>query len=481
MNKPHRLLSLTLLCWLALLCAGVVWLGSQAKTRLSDTFASDTSIAHRMLSQAAVQHEAVLKTLGALRPASSLPHLLSQLQIALPQLEAMGRQTDAGWLGDIPAPAGIEAAFAQAKQLNYLISLPATPGHYWLVAPSGWAMLLDAMKLVPQKDFAAGLGKLTLDLPSGTFALLQRQADSNAPGWKLHIEKPLGAVSQRFLFQSDRTLTPDTWPWTQWLAWAAFCTLLAAALYFWLQFRANTIREKERARLNALAQLNTLGEMAAGLAHELNQPLTAILANTGAAERMLDDDNERETVRHALQTTAGQARRAADIIARLRAMVNRPVPQARQAIDPDEVARALLFLREADLGRQGTRLTWHNGSPSRRLIGDRVALEQILHNLVQNAADALAGKHTVRRIDLQGATDGLHYVITVSDTGPGIPQDALPHLFEPFFTTREHGMGLGLALCETLAGAMDGKLTAGSTPSGGARFTLTLPLEETAR
>jgi C4-dicarboxylate-specific signal transduction histidine kinase len=151
-------------------------------------------------------------------------------------------------------------------------------------------------------------------------------------------------------------------------------------------------------------------------------------------------------------------------------------PTRREALDPDALAASLRFLREPELARQGIRLSWHNASPGARPMGDRVALEQILHNLVQNAADALEGAEGPRRISIEGRADGADYLFRVSDTGPGIAAEALPRLFAPFYTTRPQGMGLGLALCDTLAGSMDGRVSARNLSPAGACFTVSLPL-----
>ncbi|ERI53581.1 hypothetical protein N878_03445, partial [Pseudomonas sp. EGD-AK9] len=163
-------------------------------------------------------------------------------------------------------------------------------------------------------------------------------------------------------------------------------------------------------------------------------------------------------------------------ISRMRGLVQPCAPSPRAAVDPDALAASLLFLREEELSRRGIRLSWHNASPGARPLGDRVALEQILHNLVQNAVDALADWPASRVIALSGGRDGMEYRFEVSDNGPGIPDEALPRLFEPFYTTRAQGMGLGLALCETLAGAMDSRITARNLDPAGACFTLRLPI-----
>ncbi|MGE8682846.1 MAG: sensor histidine kinase, partial [Achromobacter marplatensis] len=297
----------------------------------------------------------------------------------------------------------------------------------------------------------------------------------DAPGLTMTLQKPLGAASQPFQMRSTRTLTPDAWPWTAWLAWAVASALLMAGAAAWQRSRADARRQQEQARLAAMARLSTLGEMAAGIAHELNQPLTAILAHTRAAGRLLDDEEERPAVRHALLASSEQAKRAADIISRMRALVQPSSPARREALDPDALVASLRFLREPDLARQGIRITWHNASPGARPLGDRVALEQILHNLVQNAADALADTDGPRHIQIEGRADREEYLFTVSDTGPGIAADALPRLFAPFYTTRPQGMGLGLALCDTLAGSMDGRVAAHNLAPAGACFTVSLP------
>ena len=112
-----------------------------------------------------------------------------------------------------------------------------------------------------------------------------------------------------------------------------------------------------------MERLGTLGEMAAGIAHELNQPLTAILAQTRAAERMLDDEDERPPCARPCGPAPAR-RRAADIIARMRALVRPSAPAAREALDPEALANSLRFLREQELARQGVRLAWRNDAPA---------------------------------------------------------------------------------------------------------------------
>ncbi|MFC5699402.1 sensor histidine kinase [Pseudomonas sp. GCM10022186] len=473
--KPLTI-SRTFLLWLVLFCPVAAWIGWQDHADRYERFFQDTSIAQRMLSQKTVQHEAVLATLAALSHPPIPERLLPSLQPSMPQLLGLGYLRNDGWAGSTAAAPGLEARVEQARQLGRPVTLPLDEARYWLVAPSGWSLLLDARQLIPAADFPPSLAMLTLDVGTGPLTLLARQSAVSSPGLTIDLHKPLGAVSQPFPLHSWRTLTPADWPWVEWLAWAAASCLLVAGTAAWQRSRADARRQQEEVRLAAMARLSTLGEMAAGLAHELNQPLTAILAQVRAAERLLDDEEERPAVRQALLASAGQARRAADIISRMRELVKPSSPSPRTVVDPDALAASLLFLREDELARRGIRLTWRNATPGARPLGDRVALEQILHNLVQNAADALAEAPGSRSIILTGGVEGTEYEFSVSDSGPGIPAEALPRLFEPFYTTRPQGMGLGLALCETLAGAMDGRIAVRNLDPMGACFTLRLPL-----
>ncbi|CAM3922634.1 histidine kinase [Bordetella tumbae] len=465
-----------ILIWLLLLIFGVVGIGLQDYASQRDRFVQDTSIVHRMLSQKAVQHEAVLATLAALSHPPAPERLFPSLQPALPQLEAIGLD-DGTWHGSSPSPMGMSDALAQARQVNRPVVLPATAAaSYWLVDPSGWSILLNAQKWLAREDIPHTLNAVELSLPAGQLHLLGSALPQNPTGLVLHRSKPLGAASQPFTLRTVQVLTPVSWPWTAWLTWALASAALVAGWTLWQRARAYALREREQSRLAAIGRLNTLGEMAAGIAHELNQPLTAILAQTGAAQRLLDDPDEQPQVRRALQATAGQARRAAEILERLRALMAHGEPAQRSVLNPDELIASLRFLRESELARAGIRISWTNDAPDVRALGDRVALEQILHNLVQNAADALASQTGPRLLDIRGRVRESRYEFIVRDNGPGIPADKLPRIFEPFYTTRAQGMGLGLTLCETLAGTMDAHLHLENHAAGGVCATLALPL-----
>lgn len=213
------------------------------------------------------------------------------------------------------------------------------------------------------------------------------------------------------------------------------------------------------------------------MAHELNQPLTAVLAGTQAAARLLDDgEPDLPTVREALARSAQQARRAADVVARLRRLVQPPDPDAApQRTVLASAVHAVLDLLEPQLRQLGVAVD-SSGLGSVAVVADPVALEQLLHNIVHNALQALEAVPAGRRrlvftaeIHRDRATLHLH------DSGPGFAPQALEQALEPFFTTRSGGLGLGLSLCDTLAAGMGGTLQVANHTQGGALLALTLP------
>lgn len=254
-----------------------------------------------------------------------------------------------------------------------------------------------------------------------------------------------------------------------------------AAIASLRQQRIARRRAEELLRLGQLGRLNAMGELAAGLAHELNQPLTAILANTRAAQRLLrDDPPDRDTAFAAMDAASVQARRAADVLARLRRMVERPGGDERlQRVDLRGVVESALHLVEPRLQRLHVRLQLEAGE-ALAVRADPVALEQIIHNLLTNALHALGEvPNGERRLSLRLATQGDEAILVIADSGPGIPEAVRGRVFEPFFTTREDGLGLGLSLCERLAAGMDGRLEfieGEDAPARGVAVRLSLPL-----
>jgi C4-dicarboxylate-specific signal transduction histidine kinase len=230
-----------------------------------------------------------------------------------------------------------------------------------------------------------------------------------------------------------------------------------------------------------VARLNALGELAAGLAHELNQPLTALLASTQAATRLITDDPpDLATARGAMGHAAAQAKRAADVVQRLRRAVERPDRSgALQPVRLDEAVRNTLYLLEPECRRHSVAPSFDADTRTdvTTVLADPVGLEQVVHNLLTNALQSLDQvPPDERQLVLAITRQGAQAVLVVRDNGPGIAPEHLPRVFEPFFTTRSGGLGLGLSLSQTLVEGFGGTLTVGPATPRGAEFRLALRL-----
>ncbi len=235
--------------------------------------------------------------------------------------------------------------------------------------------------------------------------------------------------------------------------------------------------------LAQVSRLGMMGEMAGALAHELSQPLSAIVNFLGAVDLMLDagDATDPHRLRHALQRASEQATRAGEIIRRLRAFILRGEADMRGEALPSLVreAAALALFNSSSFG---IRLSYDFESESRLVLCDRIQIQQVLVNLIRNAADAMAAQGGGRRellISTQMARDNL-IQIEVQDSGPGIAAEMLERLFSPFATTKREGLGFGLAISRRIVEAHGGQLAAGPAPDGGAVFRFTLPVMEEA-
>lgn len=240
--------------------------------------------------------------------------------------------------------------------------------------------------------------------------------------------------------------------------------------------------QQQRDELAQLSRIAVLGELSGSLAHELSQPLTAILSNAQAAERFLDHDRvDPKELREILHDIVADDRRAADIIQRLRELFKRGAMQHQQ-IEINELVRDALKLAQSALVSQEVDVRAELGDHLPPIGGDRVQLQQLLLNLLTNACHAMSdGVSRGRRLVVRTGVAGQAGVrVTVSDSGPGIPLDALPRIFEPFFTTRPEGMGLGLTVCRTIINAHRGELWAENNADHGASFHVVLPPLEMA-
>lgn len=229
-----------------------------------------------------------------------------------------------------------------------------------------------------------------------------------------------------------------------------------------------------------MARFTALGEMASTLAHELNQPLTAVASYLNGARRLVDGGKAEDLpmAREAIDNAAGQALRAGQIIRRLREFVargetDRQAEDARRLIE-EASALALVGAKEAGVHFM---LQFEDNLPA--VLADKVQIQQVLVNLVRNAIEAMQQSET-RKLTVSAFTvDAGTAQIDVRDTGAGISPEILPQLFQPFVTSKPHGMGIGLSISRTIAEAHGGRLWADPAPDGGTIFHLTLRIADT--
>jgi PAS domain S-box-containing protein len=235
---------------------------------------------------------------------------------------------------------------------------------------------------------------------------------------------------------------------------------------------------RQRAELAHVARVSTMGELAASVAHELNQPLGAILANAEAAELFLNQNPPAlGELRDILTDIRKDDERASEVIRRMRALLRKHELE-RQPLEINSVVEDVLQVVSGDAALRKMAISADLAPGLPRILGDRVHLQQVLLNLILNSMDAMAGEPRERRrlsLRTRSSADG-QVEIAVMDSGHGIPPDKLPGVFEPFYTTKPNGMGMGLSISRTIIAAHHGHITAENNSTGGATFRVTLPV-----
>ena len=237
-----------------------------------------------------------------------------------------------------------------------------------------------------------------------------------------------------------------------------------------------------RSELAHASRVSMMGQFASALAHELGQPLGAILRNTEAAELFLEHDPpDIEEVRAILADIRHDDRRAGNVIDRLRALLKRRNFTPRALSVSDELANVFTLAR-SDLSTRKVQLEIDMAPDLPTVLGDPVHLQQVLLNLILNAMDAVEEvADTRRKVTVRAQRHGSGEIeVAVEDSGPGIAPDKLRRLFEPFFTTKANGMGIGLSISRTIIEAHGGRIWAENNAGEGATFRFTLPLAEAA-
>ncbi|MGZ5198346.1 MAG: ATP-binding protein [Telluria sp.] len=242
------------------------------------------------------------------------------------------------------------------------------------------------------------------------------------------------------------------------------------------QRRAEAELQRQREQLTHLTRVLVLGELSGALAHELNQPLAAILSNAQAARRCLArPDADLASIRAILDDIVDDDQRAGAVIRRLRALFRNEAPALRPVV-VDALVRETLDLAHGCLAERNVRvlLELRDGLV---VLGDRVQLQQVLLNLLVNACDAMLAMPPNRRCLRVASTalpDGA-VQLTVADSGPGIASDALGKLFDPLFTTKKTGLGVGLSISRAIVSQHGGKIEVFNNPAGGCTFRVRLP------
>jgi signal transduction histidine kinase len=236
----------------------------------------------------------------------------------------------------------------------------------------------------------------------------------------------------------------------------------------------------QRAELAHVTRVSTMGQLASALAHELNQPLGAILRNAEAAEIFLQKEKpDLEEIRAILADIRKDDQRAGSVIDRMRSLLKKRSLESK-SLDLGGLLAETVTLAQSDARARRVNLTLQMPAQLPVVRGDRVHLQQVLLNLILNGMDAMAdGAEAMRLLTVRAETakDG-SVEVAVSDCGTGIPPDKVKRLFEPFFTTKPNGMGMGLAISQTIIEAHGGKIWAENNAARGAVFKFTLPAND---
>ncbi|MES2028610.1 MAG: ATP-binding protein [Pseudomonadota bacterium] len=232
-----------------------------------------------------------------------------------------------------------------------------------------------------------------------------------------------------------------------------------------------------QAELARMSRITTMGQLTASIAHEVNQPLMAVVMNAEACVQWLKDNKANVgEARAAAERAIAEGHRAGAIIQRVRAIA-RNAPVLFESLDLNEMIEGVLLIAQPELSRQGIALDVDLQPDQPSIVGDRVQLQQVMLNLVSNAADAINSSENQQRcVTVVSAMDPLGEVcVTVEDAGVGIDPDYLDTIFNPFFTTKQDGIGMGLSICRSIIDAHGGRLWAEPRVPTGTRFRFTLP------
>ena len=406
-----------------------------------------------------------------------------------PLIDATGKQ--AGWMAsmtDITEPNRVRRQLSASYErfTTVLEALDASVS----VAPLGSKELLFANKLYRQWFGATTEGHLKLVLRGGTAGTLV--SDESMDAVDSFVGLPLDSLATTPPAEHAEIYLERLGKWMEvrsrylnWVDGRLAQMVIATDITARRQAEEQAAAQSERAQ-NA-SRLITMGEMASSVAHELNQPLTAINNYcNGMISRIRGNQISPDDLLNALDKTARQAQRAGQVVQHIRSFVKRSQPR-RQWSDVGPIVDQVVELGEMDLRRRQVRLVHHVAPALPAMFVDPILIEQVLMNLIKNAGDAIDGADRPleeRVVDLrvtQREIEGVAAVqFCVTDAGPGLSQEAIERLYEAFFSTKSEGMGIGLNLCRSIVESHQGRIHAENLYNAGrvvgCRFTFWIPV-----
>ena len=238
---------------------------------------------------------------------------------------------------------------------------------------------------------------------------------------------------------------------------------------------AEEARREAQAELARVSRVTTMGELTASLAHEVNQPIAAAVTNANTCLRWLTRDQpDLAEAREAASRIVKDATRAAGIISRVRLLFKKSTPQ-RELVDVNEAIREMIVLLRSEATRYNITVRMELTVDLPRIMGDRVQLQQVLMNLIVNSIDAMKEADGARELAVKSQRTEKEVLVSVSDTGVGLPPQQAEEIFNAFFTTKPHGTGMGLRISRSIVESHGGRLWAAHNSPRGASFHFALP------
>jgi PAS domain S-box-containing protein len=288
-----------------------------------------------------------------------------------------------------------------------------------------------------------------------------RGEDVSGAGW---FSGPLG---RRYLALSYSPLRPDS---------DRVDAALVIVRDLTDQMLASEALQQAHADLAHISRVTTMGELTASLAHEVNQPIAAAVTNANACLRWLAGDIPNlEEARGAARRIVRDGTRAAEIISRIRLLFKKGAPR-REMVDVNEVIREMIVLLGSEATRYSISVQTDFAADLPQVMGDRVQLQQVMMNLIMNSIDAMKDVDGMRELAIESRrAENEHLMVSVSDTGVGLPPQHEDQIFDAFFTTKPQGTGMGLSISRSIVESHGGRLWAADNSSHGASFSFTLP------